>query len=56
MQGSDATVSLKLLEKVFPAAASGAVTRFHTLIICRQLCEICFAVFAVLRLSLFCFV
>ena len=53
MQGSDAFVSLALLEKVFPGAASG-LPRFHTLIICRRLSELCFTVFAVLRLSFFC--
>ena len=29
MQGSDATVSLALVEKVFPGAASGKLPRFH---------------------------
>ena len=53
MQGSDATVYLLRFSQ---EQLLGQLPRSLTLIICRRLSELCFAVFAVLRLSLFCFV
>ena len=54
-RSSDATVSLMLLEKVFPRAASGIVALFHTLTICRWLSKLCFGCVFGIRVLTFLF-
>ena len=55
VQGSGAAVSLAILERVFPRAASGTVSRFHTPITCRRLSKLRCCVYSITALAfLFC--